>query len=134
VSELRVQKATHRRFADITRITASLATFVVAAAAGSTAWGVIAQNPAAPAAPPASACYIETPGCNDTPDQLDPGIAGACYIEDPYCNDTPDQLDLDFDTAVGEVDAYDPVAEAPAPGTGLIAPDAELVDPIDPLA
>jgi hypothetical protein len=115
-----------------TRITASLATLVVAAAAGSTVWGVIAQSPAS-ATPPAGACYIdEDPNCNDTPGTLDPGIAGACYIEDPNCNDTPGFLDPPV--------AVDPLSEAPAPAepvqpdAGLIAPGADVPDTIDPLA
>ena len=78
-------------------ITASLATLVVAAAAGGSAWGVIAQGPE-PATPNPA--------------------AGACYIEDPDCNDTPGFLP-------------DPVAE---PDAGLIAPDADVPDTIDPLA
>ena len=54
--------------------TALLATLaVVAAAAGSTAWGVIAQSPESATPPaPAGACYIEDPDCNDTPGFLDP--------------------------------------------------------------
>ena len=116
-----------------TRITASLATLVVAAAAGSTAWGVVAQSPDSAAPSPAGACYIEEdPNCNDTPGSLDPGIAGACYIDDPDCNDTPGFLDPPV--------AVDPVSEAPAPAeavqpdAGLIAPNAGVPDAIDPLA
>lgn len=60
-----------------TRITASLATLVVAAAAGSTAWGVIAQSPESPTPSPAGACYIEDPDCNDTPGFLDDPVGEA---------------------------------------------------------
>ena len=91
-----------------TRIKASLATLVVAAAAGSTAWGVIAQSPESATPPPA---------------------AGACYIEDPNCNDTPGFLDPD--SQVGEEPAP---AEPVQPDAGLIAPDADVPDTIDPLA
>jgi hypothetical protein len=102
MSELRVQKTNAEEIAQMTRktrITASLATLVVAAAAGSTAWGVVAQSPESATPPPAGACYIEDPDCNDTPGFLDP------------------------DVAVGEIDFDDPVGEAPAPAEP-VQPDA----------
>jgi hypothetical protein len=56
------------------RITVSLAALTVAAAAGSAAWGLVAQStePSTPSTPsPAGACYIENPDCDDTPGFLD---------------------------------------------------------------
>ena len=66
-----------------TRLTAWIATLVVAAAAGSSAWGLVARSPDPAAPSPAGACYVEDPSCNDTPGFLPTPAEPVAGLVDP---------------------------------------------------